>query len=149
MLFRELLLIPFVIIAYDEAFGLQTIDSPGDNSQNPAASGSITSAVGFSNEPQLVSGGIVEIPPLLLKKGIEGSVSVKVDIKKDGTIERCSIVKSKGPLLDSLVLASVPRFVYSPAIEKGQAVSATLMLEIVFNLDSMVARSGLVSLCGC
>ena len=129
MLFRILLLISFALLALDEVCGQQAPGSKSDNSGYSSAGSGVTSSVGFSGEPQLVSGGNIDVPPRWLKKGVEGSVSVRVDIRQDGTVERCALLKSSNPLLDSLVLANVPRFVYSPAVEKGQAVASTVDLE--------------------
>ncbi len=141
MLFRILLLISFALLALDEVCGQQAPGSKSDNSGYSSAGSGVTSSVGFSGEPQLVSGGNIDVPPRWLKKGVEGSVSVRVDIRQDGTVERCALLKSSNPLLDSLVLANVPRFVYSPAVEKGQAVASTVDLEILFNPDSILAKS--------
>jgi TonB family protein len=100
-----------------------------------------TASVGFSNEPQLVTDGVFEIPPSVLKKGIAGTVIAEIEIGRNGLVEKSSIRQPGNPLLDSIALASIARFVYAPAVENGRTVPSAIRLQIEFNADSIIARS--------
>ena len=104
----------------------------------PGGAASVTAA-GFSSEPKLVSEGVVDLPlRLLLKRGVDGTVEVDVDIDKKGVVERCVVRKSVDPLLDSLVCASMMRSTFSPAFSDGRAVGSTVAMSFTFDPASVV-----------
>ncbi|MBN1307400.1 MAG: energy transducer TonB [Chitinispirillaceae bacterium] len=105
-------------------------------------SGADASVVGFSSEPHLVTEGTVDLPlQLLIKKGVDGTVEVDVDIDKRGTVERCVVRKSVDPLLDSLVCASMMRSTFSPAYNGGRAVGSTVAMSFTFDPASVARNS--------
>jgi hypothetical protein len=95
-------------------------------------------SAGFSAEPKLLSKKEIELPPHFIKKRLNGSVIMSIDIDSKGNIERCLLKKGLNPDLDSLVKNSILRSVYSPAFESGRAVPSMVELEVPFNSDSLV-----------
>ncbi|MBN1758342.1 MAG: TonB family protein [Chitinispirillaceae bacterium] len=92
------------------------------------------SAVGFSAEPRLVTEGTVELPiERLLKRGIEGTVLVEVDLDQTGAVEHCTVRRGIDPALDSLVVASMHASRFSPTYEQGSAVSSTVSMRFSFD----------------
>ena len=100
-----------------------------------------TSSVGFSSEPKIISGGTFAIPSWIIKKGLEGTVTLSVDIDQNGKVERKVIVSATHSVLDSIALSSIKSLVCAPAFEQGKAVPSTISLQIAFIPDSMVAAS--------
>jgi hypothetical protein len=103
--------------------------------------GNTLSAVGFSSEPKLISGKIIEVPAKILKGGFEGAVSLEAQIDQNGKVEKCKINTGANKLLDSLVLAFAPQFLFSPAFEKGKSIHSAILLQIGFNRDSILENS--------
>ena len=66
-----------------------------------------------------------EYPRKLLLQGIEGSVSVKVFIKKDGTVTDAIIQKSSGyPSLDKAAIDAAKKSTFNPIERDGDLVIA-------------------------
>jgi TonB family protein len=114
-----------------------------DSKQNSAAST-------VNGEPRLLSGGKIEFPAYLVKKGVEGNIEVRVNIDRNGGVESCDIAQGLYPQLDSLVLSAMRRARFSPAYEEGKAVQATLSMNLGFDLATILANSAnaVPELCG-
>ena len=98
-----------------------------------------TSSVGFSSEPKIISGINPAIASWIIKKGLWGSVTLSVDIDRNGAVERSALITATHSILDSIALASIKNLVCTPAFEQGKAVPSTVSLQISFIPDSMVA----------
>jgi TonB family protein len=98
-------------------------------------------AIGISREPRLLSGGKVEFPVKLVKKGVEGAIEVRVEIDQNGNVESCGISVGLDPLLDSLVLSAMSGARFSPACESGKTVPAALSMRLDFNLAGTLKNS--------
>ena len=120
------------------AFGQKSMSSNGSASN-------ATSSIGFSSEPKIISGGTFAIPSWIIKKGLEGSVTLSVDIDQNGKVERRSLVSATHSVFDSIALASIKNLVCAPAFEQGKAAPSTISLKIAFFPDSMVAASREIS----
>lgn len=92
-------------------------------------------------EPYLIAGDKIEYPPSLLKKSIQGIITIEADISAQGTVEKCSLKRSLHPLLDSIVQTAIFRSRFSPAFDQGTPVPSTLIFQIPINPDSMVSTS--------
>ena len=66
-----------------------------------------SSALGSSREPRLLSGGKVEFPAQLVKKGVAGTIEIRINIDQRGAAESCELDRGLHPLLDSLVLSAM------------------------------------------
>jgi|GEM_PF-1636264 len=112
----------------------------------PEGEGTAVSAVRFSSEPQLVSEGAIKLPLLrLIKKGVDGTVSVDVDIDRRGNVVRCFVVEGVDELLDSLVCESMMLSRFSPAYNEGVSVDATVNVRYTFDHEAILRNSGNVS----
>jgi TonB family protein len=92
-------------------------------------------------EPYLISGDKIEYPPSLLKKRIQGTITVEVDISAGGTVEKCTLKRSLHPLLDSIVRTAIFGSRFSPAFDRGSPVPSTLVFQIPISPDSMLSTS--------
>lgn len=119
------------------------MESQGQNRSTQAVANSKNEvmAAGFSAEPQLLSGGAIEFPTLLLKKGLRGTISAEVDIDNNGKVERCLIKEGIHPFLDSIIRESMITSVYSPAYEMGRSVPSTVTLQMNFDPDSVIVKN--------
>ncbi len=127
----------FPVSSPGQSNGRQRASSPGLHAATAQAP-----AVGFSSEPKLVSEGAVELPlQLLIKKGVNGVVTVDVDIDQQGEVERCVVRAGVDPLLDSLIFTSMMRSLFTPAYNEGQAVASTITLNYTFDLSTIVHNS--------
>jgi TonB family protein len=135
MFLRLLYLITLTVFVIDiDAFGQK--NAAADSSVSNA-----TSSIGFSSEPRILLGETVAFPSWIIKKGLEGTVTLSIDINQNGKVEKSSLTKPVYPVLDSIALASIANLVCTPAFEKGKAVLSTVVLRIDFIPDSMVASS--------
>lgn len=108
--------------------------------------GAAASAVRFSSEPHLVSEGAIKLPlARLIKKGVDGTVSVDVDIDRRGNVVRCFVVEGVDKLLDSLVCSSMILSRFSPAYNDGVPVDATVNVRYTFGYEAILRNSGNVS----
>lgn len=89
-------------------------------------------------EPQLIKEGKFYYPLQLLKRGIEGTIKVSLDITKTGVVSDFKIIEGLYPLLDSLIYSSLFSYQFTPALENGRPVEATVLLEIDFDIDNII-----------
>ncbi|MDD5673120.1 MAG: hypothetical protein PHC61_03065 [Chitinivibrionales bacterium] len=101
----------------------------------------MTSGIGFSAEPKLISDRQINIPIQVFKKNLRGIVVVSADIDQKGAVEKCEIEKGLWPPLDTIIYSTILHSVFSPAYEAGKEVPATVKLEFVINPDSLIENS--------
>lgn len=74
-------------------------------------------------------------PETARQQARQGKVRVRVLIAADGTVAALSLATSSGDAsLDRAALETLPRWRFSPALRDGQAVSAWVVVPVVFNL---------------
>jgi TonB family protein len=82
----------------------------------------------------------VTYPPIAVKHGQEGVVTLCLKIMTDGTVGDASVVKSSGyAQLDASALVSVGYWRYRPAARNGKPVEADYMVRIRFRLSGRQA----------
>ena len=82
----------------------------------------------------------VTYPPIAVKLGQEGTVTLKLKIMPDGSVGDASVAKSSGfPQLDASALVSVGYWRYHPAARNGKPVEAAYMVRVRFRLSGRQA----------
>ena len=122
-----------VIIAFASFFYIN-LSIAADNGSTESV---LESSVRFTG-PVLLKEETIQYPLQLLKEGIEGTAKIHLDITKTGVVSDCQIVEGLHRLLDSLVCLSALTYKFSPALENDLPVESTVLLEIVFNQDSII-----------
>ena len=85
--------------------------------------------------PSLKADRAPEYPPLARKRGIEGSVRVKVDVAADGTVSGVSVAVSSGDAsLDRAALDAAAGWEFKPATEDGVPIAAVVYRWVGFTL---------------
>jgi protein TonB len=77
-------------------------------------------------------------PPLSQRMGESGTVRLKVVIGTDGKVSECTVEKSSGSTrLDEAAASYVKEhWTWQPPTQQGKAVSATTLIDIVFDLKN-------------
>lgn len=94
--------------------------------------------------PVLIEESEINFPLKLLKTGVGGEVRVELDIDKNGRVTDCRLVESLHPAIDSSLCKAAEQSRFSPAVENGMPTEATVVLETVFNIDSIALSGGSV-----
>src|SRR6185436_20428323 len=84
--------------------------------------------------PQIVSSK----PPIYtdeaLQAGIEGTVTLEVDVDNEGNFNTLRVVKGLGYGLDERAMGSVLDWKFLPAVQNGVPVRAITQVDVEFNL---------------
>lgn len=91
--------------------------------------------------PRVVRRAPAAYTPEALRKGIEGSVLLSVDIDDQGFPRRARILRSLEPGLDRKAIESLAGWRFSPAMEDGKAVASTANVEVNFRLVGAPRRT--------
>ncbi len=91
--------------------------------------------------PRVVQTSPAAYTPEALRKGIEGSVLLSVDIDDLGIPRRARILRSLEPGLDRKAIESLAGWRFSPAMEDGKAVASTANVEVNFRLVGAPRRT--------
>ncbi len=76
-------------------------------------------------------------PPIAVKMGLEGKVTLLVEILPDGKVGRIRFESSSGhESLDQSALETVKHWQFSPAKKDGKIISQVVRIPITFNLKS-------------
>lgn len=71
-----------------------------------------------------------------IRKGLEGFVTLQIDIAADGSVTAARVIDSEpGRVFDSAALRAVYRSRFAPAIEQGQAVPGRVVQTVYFKLE--------------
>jgi TonB family protein len=96
--------------------------------------------------PALIDEAIVlpEYPRSEKDAGIEGSVMLKAEILKDGSVGEITVVDGvEGhPALEESAIKALRQWRFSPATENGQPVDMTIQIPIAFRLDNHKRANG-------
>ena len=72
-------------------------------------------------------------PPLAKQARVTGTVSLAVDIGKDGVVLNVELI-SGHPLLADAAISAVKQWVYKPTLLNGEPVEVSTMVDINFTL---------------
>ncbi len=114
-----------------------TAPANGDSAA-PQAAAATPSAGATPSPDQLPYARYAPRPPYpetARQQARQGKVRVRVLIAADGTVATLSLATSSGDAsLDRAALETLPRWRFSPALRDGEAVSAWVVVPVVFNL---------------
>lgn len=112
---------------------LSTIDSTA--SESPGSDRSLPKP--FDNVPPTY-------PPEAVAKGFAGKVVFRARISTAGAVSRLTVAVSSGfSMLDEAAQAAIRLWRFHPARQSGQAVEATILIPIVFELSDSSSTAGL------
>jgi TonB family protein len=74
-------------------------------------------------------------PPMALRRGMEGDVTLRIQIDTEGKVTRAEIIKSGGMGFDEEALKAVKQSRFEPAQKDGQNVSAEFTFVYRFRLQ--------------
>lgn len=107
-----------------------------ETTSSPASTENIQSTA-LADPAPLLGNSAPEYPETARKKGIEGTVILKVSVDADGQPISVTVATSSGhDLLDAEALRTVRSWRFQPALAHGQAVAGLVMVPIVFRLHS-------------
>ena len=90
----------------------------------------------ISRDPSpLASNQTPKYPPQALRSGVEGSVSVRVEVDASGVPTDVKVVERSGERsrdLDSAVTDTVRKWRFEPAMKDGKAVAGTVVVPVEF-----------------
>ena len=95
------------------------------------------------SRPKTISTGVEylqapkpEYPPLAIRRGEEGRVTLRVLVDENGRPIQVEVQKTSGsPRLDEAARKAVQRVMFKPHIEDGRAISVYAIVPIDFNLN--------------
>jgi TonB family protein len=74
-------------------------------------------------------------PPMALRMGLEGDVTLSIEVDRDGKVTKAEIIKSGGAGFDEEALKAVKQSRFEPAQRDGQAVAAEFSYVYRFRLQ--------------
>jgi protein TonB len=87
--------------------------------------------------PWIISSPAPEYPREARRKGWIGRVGVHVLISDKGTVQQAEVLSSSGyGELDDAALKALRRWIFHPAKKEGRAVTAWVVVPVLFRLDS-------------
>lgn len=89
----------------------------------------------FDVPPITISSVTPEYPESERERGVEGTVSLKLLIGRDGMVHDVKIEKHLSPVFDSVAVAAVGHSVFSPAKREGGPVAIWYYFPVRFNLE--------------
>jgi protein TonB len=93
-----------------------------------------TPGIADSDVPIPVNRPAPRYPPEALRRGVGGTVRVRVVVAADGSVERMDIAEASGNRhLDRAALEAVRRWTFKPAVRGGRPVSAEVIVPLEFN----------------
>lgn len=77
----------------------------------------------------------IRYPRWAVRQGWEGTFSIAIEVKTDGTVGRWQVMESTGySLLDEAATAAVRQWRFHPATEQGKAILMCVQIPILFEL---------------
>ena len=93
-------------------------------------------AAGLNRDPTPLAGNQApKYPPQALRSGVEGSVSVRVEVDVNGNATDVQVVERSGERsrdLDRAVIAAVRKWQFEPAMKDGKAVAGAVVVPVEF-----------------
>ena len=93
-----------------------------------------------STPPRLLSKVEPEYSEEARKRGIQGTVTLSVEIGEDGRIHNAKVLKSLGSGLDEKAVEAVKQWKFRPAQRNGTAVKTSAQVELSFSLPGTRKR---------
>jgi TonB family protein len=84
--------------------------------------------------PEVIKMVQAKYPEEASKKGLEGSVWLRVDVDESGKPTSVSVIKSDSKVFDQAAIDAAEQWVFKPAMKDGKAVSTTVTLPFKFKL---------------
>ena len=92
---------------------------------------------GISSEAALNGSFIPDYPRRSRQRGEEGTVTLSVQVRADGSVSNVSIQKSSGhKRLDSAALEGIRQTPFKPAQKNGRAIASTIQISYTFRLTN-------------
>lgn len=89
-----------------------------------------------NREARPIQSARVSYPPIALRMGIEGDVTLKIEVNSEGQVPRAEIVNSAGSGFDEEALKAVKQSQFDPAQKDGKNVAAEFTYIYHFRLTS-------------
>ncbi|MEA3287722.1 MAG: energy transducer TonB [Candidatus Marinimicrobia bacterium] len=86
-------------------------------------------------------GSRIYYPPSAREAGLEGAVTVKVFVAKDGRVIDSRIAQKLNPELDRIALNAVQRTLFEPALKNGKPIDIWISIPIIFALKDWHSKS--------
>lgn len=144
--------LPADVVSGNNASGLQAvIEQPGTSNTNTTDTPKVIEApplpppppapkpvapVANTSQPTPISAPPPRYPSDAMRRGVGGTVRVKVTVAADGSVEQLDIVETSGNRsLDRAALETLRRWRFQPATRAGQPVSADVVVPISFDIN--------------
>ncbi|MBN2361526.1 MAG: TonB family protein [Deltaproteobacteria bacterium] len=80
----------------------------------------------ITEEPEILKEIKAPMPEAAKRAGVQGTVVLKVEVKKDGTVRNVTVVKGIGYGLDEAAVEAMKKFLFKPAKVNGKPVDYTI-----------------------
>jgi protein TonB len=80
----------------------------------------------ITEEPSVLKEVKADMPEEAKNAGVQGTVVLKVEVKKDGSVRKVTVVKGLGYGLDRAAVAAMKKFKFRPAKRNGKPVDYTI-----------------------
>lgn len=115
------------------------IEMPADTRvNNQSAALSNDSFPQVDKMPEIKEFVKAEYPADLVKKGIQGTVSLELLVNESGSVDSVNVLKGLHPVLDSAAKAAAKNFKFTPAIVGNDAVAVLLQYDYRFTIEEAV-----------
>ena len=84
--------------------------------------------------PRRLDKTVVSYPKQMLKRGIEGSVKLRVLIDSTGVVSIESVISATNSYFEKVALKAVEKFLYEAPLRNGKPVKARFVLEVPFKI---------------
>lgn len=89
----------------------------------------------IERDPQVVLSAVPEYPDLARRIGLEGSVTVKILLDKEGRVKKSLLVKSSDDMFNQPALDAAKKWVFTPALMNGKPVLVWVSIPFRFKLE--------------
>jgi protein TonB len=97
---------------------------------------------GGDTVPRFTRQNSPEYPPAARQQGLEGTVTLHLELLADGTVGEVKVAQSSGhALLDTAAQETARTWTHSPAMHNGTAVTRWVKLSLTFSLDKAAPES--------
>jgi periplasmic protein TonB len=77
---------------------------------------------------------VLEYPEMAKRAGIEGKVTIRALIGRDGQVWKMEILKSSNSIFEKPATKTIQKLHYLPALKNGEPVQAWIEQEIIYKL---------------
>lgn len=127
---------------YQQARGLPVSGLLDEATRLSLGLGTAALAPGSSSEPRFVHQPKPQYPPEARQNGWEGTVTLRLEMRADGTVGQVAVAKSSGyPALDNAAQEAAHTWKHEPARQNGTAITRWVELSLTFALDNKPAEA--------